>query len=218
MHSKDKGTIGELSIARDLMQLGCPVFTEVGDNSKVDIITMVNEQCVRIQVKALSIDDGKITLSTRKSGPDYSFYYTQAMLDIFAVYIPDEDIVLYVAFKDLNNQTTMHIRLTEPRNGQSKGINLAQHFESFALAYEKQFDCKYPDPTPIVIKEVKPTSFPQSALDRRTWDCTAEQLTGLIHIKTISDIALQFGVTPSAIRQRCRTLKINIAQIRQSRS
>jgi len=37
MHTKDAGTVGELAVILHLKQAGFTVFTEVGDNSPIDL-------------------------------------------------------------------------------------------------------------------------------------------------------------------------------------
>ena len=53
LHKKNKGSIGELKVAADLITKGFSVFTELGDNSKVDLIAIENStyKTYKIQVK-----------------------------------------------------------------------------------------------------------------------------------------------------------------------
>lgn len=40
LHSKTKGVLGEIAVAKDLLAKGYQVFAELGDNSRVDLIVM----------------------------------------------------------------------------------------------------------------------------------------------------------------------------------
>jgi hypothetical protein len=76
MHSKTKGSIGQLTIAADLLSKGYEVFTELGDNSKIDLIAVSKDyDLIKIQVKCLTPVNGSVKLSCIKSGPNYSFRY-----------------------------------------------------------------------------------------------------------------------------------------------
>ena len=51
MHTKSKGNIGEARATVELMRLGLPVFRELGDSAKIDLITIVDKRLITIQVK-----------------------------------------------------------------------------------------------------------------------------------------------------------------------
>ena len=103
MHSKQKGTSGELAVALDLTSKGYSVFTELGDLSKTDLIVLVNDTPIKIQVKARHTDARSKTLQvmTKKDGPNYSYKYSTKDVDIFAIYALDTKEILYVAASEL---------------------------------------------------------------------------------------------------------------------
>lgn len=100
MHSKEKGNLGELKVASDLVGRGYPVFRELGDNSKVDLIALVDDKCIKVQVKAINSKNGTVSTDTRKSGPNYRFRYTEKQVDIFAIYVPNRDVIFYITSKE----------------------------------------------------------------------------------------------------------------------
>ncbi len=89
MHKKDMGKMGEALVISQLLSSGCSVFTEFGDNSKVDLIVLDSQHKThRIQVKTVGREAGTPNVSKLylyKSGPNYSFNYTADMFDWFAV-------------------------------------------------------------------------------------------------------------------------------------
>lgn len=142
MHSKVKGTIGHLTIAAELVKLGCEVFTELGDNSKVDLIALYKNKPIKIQVKAYTSEDngGNVIVYATKSGPNYSFKYSEDEVDIFAVYVLDTGDVFYVASKELCLKNRMiSIRLRETKNGQKSKIRLVENYKNFFSVVDKQF-------------------------------------------------------------------------------
>ncbi len=133
MHSKVKGNIGEAAVAYHLLKEGYEVFTELGDNSRVDLIVLVDNKPIKIQVKALSINaNGSVYLKTYKSGPGYEFTYTTNDVDIFAVYCLDtEDIGFIKAETLLKYKCGMKFRITESKNNQKQGIRYLSNYSNF---------------------------------------------------------------------------------------
>jgi len=129
LHSKAKGMIGEVKVAADLLSRGFHVFTEMGDLSKIDLIAERDRKLYRFQVKAYNSKNGVVTLSSRKSGPNYSFHYESDQIDIFAVYVLDRGCIFYVSSGELcEYSSSMNIRLDPPKNGQKKGIKLIENY------------------------------------------------------------------------------------------
>ena len=131
MHSKAKGNIGEMAVAKDLMLKGYSVFYELGDLSKIDLIALKNKKTFKVQVKTKwNTTNGTCSADLRSSGPGYSYKYTEDDIDIIACYAADRDIVFYVNVKDIisNNTRGLTIRLDKPKNNQTKGINLLENY------------------------------------------------------------------------------------------
>ncbi len=68
MHTKDVGTVGELAVILKLKQAGCTIFTEVGDNSPIDLIVIKNNRLLLGQVKSVNLKNGTSNLPLRKAG------------------------------------------------------------------------------------------------------------------------------------------------------
>lgn len=135
LHTKQKGSIGELAIAKYLMTKGYSVFTELGDLSRTDLIALINGSCIKIQVKALMSKNGMVVLSSRKSGPNYSFSYEEKDIDIFAVYVLDKDMIFFISSKELlTNKTCMSFRIDLPKNNQQENIRFLSDYTCFEKA------------------------------------------------------------------------------------
>lgn len=138
LHAKQVGNIGEMKIATDLMRLGYYVFTELGDICKADLMVMEEDyQPYKVQVKSYKSSGGKVVLTNKKSGPNYNFRYQRKHIDIYALYVYDLDIAIYVPATYFNNSNTITIRVEPSRNGQTKGINFHTDFLDFAVALEE---------------------------------------------------------------------------------
>lgn len=143
LHRKQKGNLGELAVAKQLVAKGFAVFTELGDNSRVDLIVLVENKPIKVQVKAVYEEDGVINVLGYKNGPNYSFSYEIDEVDVFAVYCIDNDTVYYLSSKILLQGakfSAKKLRLRPPRNGQKKNITFASEFESFEAALNNKGD------------------------------------------------------------------------------
>ena len=118
LHSKTKGTIGELAVAKFLAESGLPVFVELGDTSKVDLITIVNDKPITIQVKSFKTNDGIINFSFKKSGPNYRFNYKSSDFDYLALHAPDKDEILWLPSTMIDTQINYTFRFDLPKAGQ----------------------------------------------------------------------------------------------------
>jgi len=135
MHSKLKGTLGELVVASDLVEKGFPIFKEFGDSSRIDLIALVDKNLIKIQVKCTFSTDNKVAIDTRKSGPNYSFRYEEGDVDIFALYVKDKKSILYISSKQLlQHPSSMTLRFGKSKNSQIKGINNAEDYIDFKKA------------------------------------------------------------------------------------
>jgi hypothetical protein len=135
MHSKNKGSIGELAIALDLSKKGYSVFKEFGDLSKVDLIILINNVPIKIQVKALKTKNGSIVIKNKKAGPNYRFKYSENEVDIFAVYILDTQDIIYISAKQLiAMHDSLSIRVAPSKNHQKKKINFIDDYKDLKEA------------------------------------------------------------------------------------
>lgn len=135
MHSKQKGNIGEAAVSLDIIKRGYPVFKEAGDLSKVDLVTIIDNRCFKIQVKNLGYTNsaGAIPFTIHKSGPNYSFTYTENDIDIYAALLPNDKIV-YITWSDLKGRDTMTLRLSATKNKQTANVNNYEDFLDFDRA------------------------------------------------------------------------------------
>jgi hypothetical protein len=123
LHSKIKGGLGISAVCRDLISKGIPVFSEIFcDLSDIDIIAEYEGNLYKIQVKTCSSKNGRAELVLRSCGPNgYNKTYSAGSIDIFALYIMDKDLILYVDAKlALQRKTIMSFRLENPKNSQKK--------------------------------------------------------------------------------------------------
>ena len=127
MHKKDMGKMGEALVIAQLLKSGCSVFTEFGDNSKVDLIVLdSSHQAHKIQVKTVGRESdtpecSKLYLT--KSGPNYQFSYTEDMFDWFALVDFETSKIAWIPSSVMKTSVRqLTFRHSKPSNGQETGI------------------------------------------------------------------------------------------------
>lgn len=130
-HSKQKGNLGFSATLKEIHKLGYNVFVEIGDNSKIDMVVEFNTKLIKIQVKYVTEKNGYVTLPIKKSGPNgYRYRYKDSDVDIFSVYLPKLDSVVFVPAKlACKNSTGFNIRFSESKNSQKSGTHSISEFQ-----------------------------------------------------------------------------------------
>ena len=129
-HSKQKGNLGFSATLKEIHKLGYNVFTEIGDYSKIDMIVEYNSKLIKIQVKYAKEKNGAAKLGLKKSGPNgYRYTYQVGDVDIFSVYLPDQDKVLFIPAKlACKNKNAFIIRYKESKNLQKSKVHHINEF------------------------------------------------------------------------------------------
>ncbi len=133
-----KGTLGEIAVSKELIQLGYEVFVEIGNHSKIDLIVLDEHfRSFKIQIKSTESKNETVEVYSVKNclNPKYNSTYTTNQIDIFAVYICDKDIIFFVSAKEvLRNGKSSKFRLIESRNGQVKNVRYVRDYLDFRKA------------------------------------------------------------------------------------
>lgn len=130
MNSKSIGDISESFIIYKLLDLGISVSKPFGDNQRYDLIIEINRKLYTIQIKTAKFEEDFILFPTSSSayhrGGKRKHY--RGEVDFIAAFCPDNKICYLVNSFDV--PTTMAtLRLTEPKNGQRKGVRWAEDYE-----------------------------------------------------------------------------------------
>lgn len=139
MHSKNKGTIGEVAVSLHLIELGYSVFSGVGDNSAIDLIA-VNEdtgQTFRIQVKSSTPVKNNILLSlTRTSKDTGKARYKKEVIDVFALYDLVNKKTCFISSKEalIEGKRGVAFRTKDMRGRNQFEIRNADDYLSFEKA------------------------------------------------------------------------------------
>jgi hypothetical protein len=126
--------IGDLTQSRvmvALLRLGRTVLLPFGDNARYDLVVEADGQFSRVQCKTGRISGGAVVFPVASSqyhrGGKRRDYRGQ--IDAFGVFCPDNDKVYIIPIVELPLVREAKLRLSRPRNSQSKGIRWARKFE-----------------------------------------------------------------------------------------
>lgn len=130
LHNKQKGNIAEAIVELDLKIKGYSVFKELGDLSKIDLIAEKNSQIIRLQVKGITPNEnGSLHLRAIKTGPNYSFKYTEDMFDYFAVVDLTSKQVGYIPSNIFGEQNNIHLRVRDTMNNQTNKVKYLKDYQ-----------------------------------------------------------------------------------------
>ena len=104
------------------------VLTPFGDSARYDLVVDEDGDFIRVQAKTGKVKDGAIvfkTCSVDWYGKTRRSYRGEA--DVFAVYVQESDD-LYIVPVDGLPVTEARLRLAATKNGQTKGVRMANPF------------------------------------------------------------------------------------------
>jgi PD-(D/E)XK endonuclease len=135
LNRKAKGDLAELMVAADLRARGYKIALPYGEDWDYDLILCREDGTLeRVQVKFVCSDGRVIRVRPRSSSLTNgkvraTKYYTAAMIDWLAVWDAALNRCFYIPAAELGEGMHMlSIRLSPSRNGQLRGIRLAERY------------------------------------------------------------------------------------------
>lgn len=133
-HSKQKGNIGEAKCLAALVSLGNPVLLPFGDNERYDLVVESKTgELLKAQIKYSSqispngsLDFALVSSKNHTTNKIKDSYEEE--IDIFLLYHSVVDQIFVLNKEQFKGKKSINFRLTEAKNGQTKGINFAQDF------------------------------------------------------------------------------------------
>ncbi len=129
-HTKTKGDLGVAKAYCDLVEKGFIILFPSTEHAPFDLVAYDGNKFIRIQVKYRRAVNGSIPIRLGNWWADkngsHSKQVDKNQIDVFCVYCPDTDKCYY--FKPENVNLHFSLRITTPKNNQSKNINFADDF------------------------------------------------------------------------------------------
>ena len=128
MRTNIKGDIGELSIMKEFLKLDYWCSKPFGDDCPYDLIVdNKNGKMKRVQIKYVTPDKNNTLRVKFFSETGISYRET---VDWIAVYDSNSEKCYLIDFEKVERDVTaLYLRLVKPKNNQTNGINLAEHYE-----------------------------------------------------------------------------------------
>jgi hypothetical protein len=119
------GTVTEARILAALVSRGLNVLVPFGQGLPYDLVVEKDGKFQRVQCKTGALRSGVVQFNT--SSDDHDNY--EGLVDVFAVFCPQNEKVYWVPIGAAGKQTGMYLRIDPPKNGQTRNIRYAKEFE-----------------------------------------------------------------------------------------
>lgn len=131
-HTKNKGDLGVMKAQADLCSKGYLVCIPLSEHSPFDLIAYRSGRFKRIQVKARSIRNGKLSIRFEHSYSDKKGVHSKRVnltaIDVYCVYCFETDTCYYFKAHVGRGKTTINLRVNTPKNNQGKHIRWAKDY------------------------------------------------------------------------------------------
>jgi hypothetical protein len=139
-HPKAVGDRSMLAVMLALNAAGFAVSIPFGENTRYDLVIDDGKTLARVQCKTGRLRSGAIRFATcscygHHRNPLTARQDYRGQVDFFAVYCPETKGVYLVPIEDLDVRVQAALRVTPARNGQERGIRLA---DRYAIGYVKR--------------------------------------------------------------------------------
>lgn len=130
MNTIEQGVVGELRVAAVLMESGY-IISSAMEGAPYDLIADDGHRLYRVQVKSVSNTKGSAGISVERVSHNTKGtkqkQYQPHEVDAYCIYAQDRDEVYWVPF-DEAPATQITLRWSDPENGQTKGIRMAEDY------------------------------------------------------------------------------------------
>ena len=130
LNSKAIGEISEAAVALAFLKKGYSISKPFGDNQRYDLLVDDGIKIHRVQIKTGNYLKDTIAFNCCSTAPrgdrEIRNYINQ--IEWFAIYCHQLDKVYIVPVEDAN-KSTMVLRLTPTKNGQTTGVKFAKDYE-----------------------------------------------------------------------------------------
>jgi prevent-host-death family protein len=134
MNPNLRGTIGEMAIALEAVQLGVEVFKPLSEHSRCDLIFGIAGCLYRVQCKSACLTGDVLQVKLVSSWHTPQGYvrnkYTSAEIDLVAAHCHELCRSYLIPFDRVEEgKSGINLRLTRPKNGQRASIHFAAEYE-----------------------------------------------------------------------------------------
>jgi hypothetical protein len=133
MNPNLRGTISEMAVALEAVELGVEVFKPLSEHSRADLIFGIGDQLYRVQCKSARLNDAVLQINLVSSWHTPNGYvrnhYSADEVDLVAAHCHELDRNYLIPFDRIEaGKSGIHLRLTPPKNGQRASIHYASEY------------------------------------------------------------------------------------------
>ena len=134
-----KGAVAEAKIAAAAIELGVPVLMPLSEHGRYDLIFDLGSRLLRVQCKWGNRKDDVVAAHLGGNYLSPNGYvrstYDVEEIDAIAIYCSELDECYLLPIEEVAGQTSIHLRLAPPKNGQRAALHFAaDHLLSGAVA------------------------------------------------------------------------------------
>jgi prevent-host-death family protein len=134
MNPNLRGTIGEMAIALEAVELGVEVFKPLSEHSRSDLVFGIGGRLYRVQCKSARLSGDVLQINLVSSWHTPNGYvrnrYLPHEVDLVAAHCHELGRNYLIPFDRVEEgKSGIHLRLTPPRNGQRAAIHYASEYE-----------------------------------------------------------------------------------------
>ena len=138
LSSSQKGGLAELKVAAEAADLGFGILRPATEGLRYDLVLDVGGTLLRVQVKWATLKGLVVSIPLRTSRHTPGGYvrtqYSTAEIDGFAAYCRELDRCFFLPIAQFLGRTNVHLRLGPTRNGQLRGVKMADDYPLGAVA------------------------------------------------------------------------------------
>lgn len=127
MHTKLKGDVGQLIVAKELLTKGWHISFPYGENLKYDLVAEKEGIFKRVQVKAVTPKNGVLHVNCRSSNNWSVVPYSSKDFELLAAVDMNTDKVYFISSHRMH-KNLFNVRLSLAKNNQNKKVNFASEF------------------------------------------------------------------------------------------
>ena len=136
--SSQKGGLAELKVAAAAADLGFGVLRPMTEGVRYDLALDVDGALLRVQVKWAAVKGLVVSVPLRTSRHTPAGYvrthYRTTEIEGFAAYCRELDRCFFLPIGEFVGLTSAHLRLGPARNGQLRGVKMADQYPLGAVA------------------------------------------------------------------------------------
>lgn len=182
-----KGSLALSKVCSKLLEYGHEIFIPFSEHSKVDLISIHNNKCLKFQVK----HSNNGTISNHSIIKNKSVQYTSTDIDYIAAFLSEKDVVIFIPIYLIEGKDTISIRYNLKHNRK------CWWYEDF-LNLESN----------IYTKELRQATIKNNIVCKNENRPSKEELEVLINQLPVSTIAKKYNVSDKAVLKWCKKFQI----------